>query len=147
MKKSNSMDDFEKRIQRLPPRPVPPEWREEILRNAHAVDRRAPDAARPGGLLSTLNHQLSTLLWPHPRAWAGLASLWILIFALKLSTRDERSIAGKISPVSPEVSAELRQQKLFFAELAGTTEGQAAPPSKLFLPRPRSARRDEQQAA
>ena len=131
------MDDFEKRIQRQPLRQIPNEWRAEILAAAKPVARLAPHAS----FLSTLNHQLSTILWPHPKAWAGLAAVWIAIFALNLSTRgDSQIVARKSAPSSPEVVAELRQQKLLFAQLIGSGDAREAEPPRLFLPRPRSER-------
>jgi hypothetical protein len=137
MKKSNNMDDFEKQIQRQPLRQIPNEWRAEILAAAKPVSRLAPHAS----FLSTLNHQLSTILWPHPAAWAGLATVWIFIFALNFSMRDKTPmVAEKISPPSPEMVAELRQQKLLFAELIGANDLRVADRQKFFLPKPRSER-------
>lgn len=83
------------------------------------------------------------LIWPGPRAWGALAAVWILIFALKLSTRDETHALARKSTVPPEAIAELRQQRLFFAELIGMRETRDAEPPKSFAPRPRSERRYE----
>ena len=47
-------------------------------------------------------------------------------------------IAEKSAPPSPEMVAELRQQKLLFAELIGSAETHVADRQKFFLPRPRS---------
>ena len=74
------MDNFEQKLQRQPLRQVPAEWRGEILVAAD-VNRRNRSvreftfAATFRRLLSTLNAQLSTILWPHPKAWAGLAAV------------------------------------------------------------------------
>src|SRR5437016_3639465 len=74
-------DNFEKKLERLPLREIPRDWRNDILsaarRAIHA--QPAPRSTLHGSrsLLSTLNRQLSTLLWPAPRAWAGLAAIWL----------------------------------------------------------------------
>ena len=130
------MDKFEQRLSRQPLRPVPAEWREEILAAA-AVQHRSPGERR--SFLSTLNSQLSTILWPHPVAWAGLAAVWILIFTVDLSVRDRApSVAEKYSPPPAEVMVELRQQQRLLAELMGPRETRDAERQKDFLPRPRS---------
>ncbi len=83
------------------------------------------------------------LFLPKPQAWAGLAAVWVLILALKLSTHDHSHIVASNSSVSPEVIAELQQQKHLYAELAGIAQLPEVKPSKPFVPRPRSARRCE----
>jgi hypothetical protein len=134
------MNEFEQKLQRQPLREIPGKWRAEILGAANSSVRTTPNVVRPG-FLSTLNHQLSTLLWPHPKAWAGLATVWVLILTVNFSTRDKTPVvAEKAVPPSPEVVAELRQQKLMFAELIGPVETQVADRQKRFLPRPRSER-------
>lgn len=83
------------------------------------------------------------LILPRPQAWAGLAAVWILILALKLSTHDSSYLVARKSSVAPEVMTELQQQKHLFAELAGIPQLPDVKPSKPFMPRPRSARRCE----
>ena len=140
------MDDFEQKLQRQPLRQIPGEWREEILREGRRAAvpeiRDADTASLPKwSWLSTINHQLSTLLWPHPRAWAGLATVWILILAVNFSMRDKSpALAEKSSPPSPEVIVELRQQQRLLAELIGPRDEHDADRSKSFVPQPRSER-------
>jgi hypothetical protein len=130
------MNEFEQKLQRQPLRKIPGEWRAEILT---AATRQSSRVALRASFLSTLDAQLSTLLWPHPKAWAGLAAVWILIFAVNFSMRDKTPIvAEKSAPTSREMVAELRQQNLLFAELIGPAEARVADRQKLFLPRPRS---------
>src|ERR1035441_6307492 len=84
-------EDFEKRLARQPLRQVPGEWREEILSAARQVSlpehatRNTQQLPASRSLLSTINYQLSTLLWPHPTAWAGLAAVWLVILVINLS--------------------------------------------------------------
>ena len=142
-------EDFEQKLQRQPLRQVPAEWREEILSVANevgtarrAVHGRLDEASLPKwSWLSTINHQLSTLLWPHPKAWAGLAAVWILILATNFSVRDKSPVmAEKTAPPSPEVIVELRQQQRLLAELIGSRDERDANRSKSFVPLPRSER-------
>ena len=134
-------ENFEQRLRRQSLRQIPGEWRAEILAAAEGAKgcRHSSPIARHW--LSTLNHQLSTFFWPHPKAWAGLAAVWIFIFALNFSMRDKTAlVAEKVLPPSPEVVAELRQQKLLFAELIGSRDAGDADRSKSYVPRPRSER-------
>jgi hypothetical protein len=139
-------DDFEQRLQCQPLRQIPGEWREEILREGRrtaALEIRDTNMASlpKWSWLSTINHQLSTILWPHPQAWAGLAAIWVLIFAVNFSTRDRLPImARKSAPPSPEVIVELKQQQRMLAELMGPRETHDADRTKSFVPQPRSER-------
>jgi hypothetical protein len=91
--------------------------------------------------LSTFKNQLSTFFWPHPQAWAGLAAVWILIFAVNFSMRDAGPVETvKSAPPSPEAMAELKKQQRMFAELVGASVAPDADRRKIFLPRPRSER-------
>ena len=128
-------DDFESRLQRQPLRRVPHEWRSEILAAALSPSRPAPSAS----FLETCNLKLATLLWPHPKAWAGLAAVWIFIFAVNFSMRDSSPrLAEKSAPPSPEVIVELRQQQRLFAELIGPREERDAGRSKTYKSHPRT---------
>lgn len=130
-------EDFEQRLQRRPLRQIPAGWRAEIL----AAANPAPRSASRTPFLSTINSQLSTLLWPHPKAWAGLAAVWILIIAVDFSIRDKSPvIAERSSPPSPEVVAELKQQQRILAELIGARDALDADRSKPMAPQPRSER-------
>ena len=84
-----NLDDFEARLSRQPLRPVPPAWRDEVLRSA---------AAGHSSRSSTLNPQPSTFwrswLWPSPVAWAGLAATWVVILALNHAAAPPMSASG-----------------------------------------------------
>jgi hypothetical protein len=130
-------DDLEQKLSRLSLRHIPAKWRGEIL--DAAISRHASCVTRHS-FLSTLNHQLSTLLWPHPKAWAGLAAVWMLIFCLDFSMRDTTPIAAeKAASPSPEVMVELKQQQRMLAELIGSSQARDAE-SPRFFPLPRSER-------
>ena len=134
-------DDFESRLSHQPLRQIPGEWRGEILSAARERQtvRHSPVGIRRSWL-STLNFQLSTILWPHPKAWAGLAAVWILIFAVDFSMRETTPVmAEKATPPSPEVIVELKQQQRMLAELIGANQAREAETPR-FLPLPRSER-------
>jgi hypothetical protein len=132
------MDDFEQKLQRQALRQIPGKWRGQILDAATSCQA---SRATHHTFLSTLNHQLSTILWPHPKAWAGLAAVWILILAMDFSMRDKTPVmAEKSGPPSPEMVAELKQQQQLLAELIGARETQDADRSKPLVPRPRPER-------
>ncbi len=135
-------DDFESRLQGQPLRQLPSDWRREILAAAREAPAPVHAARSPHeSWLSTFNHQLSTLFWPHPKAWAGLAAVWICIVALNLSLRDSSPrMAMKSAPPSAEVIMELRKQHRMFAELGGGREPAVADQRKVFAPKPRSQR-------
>jgi hypothetical protein len=134
-------DDFEQKLQSQPLRQIPSNWRAEILakvREEQAIRHSSFVLRR--SWLSTLNSQLSTILWPHPRAWAGLAAVWICILILNFSIRDKAPVmVEKSAPPAPEVVAELKQQQRMLAELIGANQAREAERPG-FLPLPRSER-------
>lgn len=103
-------------------------------------------ASRPLGWLSTINSQLSTLLWPHPKAWAGLAAVWFVILAANFATRETAPVleARRVTTPSPDTLRLLKQQERLLAELSGWSEPREANLPKAMPPRPRTERRDEQ---
>ena len=142
----NGEDLFEKQLERQPLRPVPPAWREEILsaarqalRYAHA-SRLTHHVPARRTLLSILSSQLSTLLWPHPRAWAGLAAAWLLVIGLQLAAHEPAGpeIANQPARPSPQMRELLQQQEQLFAELIGPMESPAVIRPKPLLPAPHS---------
>jgi hypothetical protein len=88
-----------------------------------------------------LSQHLSALLWPHPKAWAGLAATWILIAVLNFSTREPSPrLAARAAAPTPATLVELRQQHKLYAELLGRMDTQDADRPRLFPPKPRSER-------
>ena len=131
---------FERRLSRQPLRPVPADWRSEILAAARAAQAPLHAARSPQqqSWPSAIRHPLSALLWPHPRAWAGLAAVWLLIIAVNVSQRDPApKLAKTAAPESPEVIVELKKQQRLFAELVGPRETRDADRPRNFKPKPR----------
>jgi len=140
---NDETEQFERRLSQQPLRSVPTAWRGEIL----AAARAAQTTCHPSPVTSPLQpsrpssilHLLSSLLWPHPKAWAGLAAVWIFILAVNVSMRDSSpKMAEKSAPPSPEVIVELRKQQRLFAELVGPPETRDADRSKTYKSHPRT---------
>jgi hypothetical protein len=139
--------EFEQRLRRQPMKKAPGDLRAKVLSAARQAEPVRHPLAEPrcsgNGWLLILNHQLSRLLWPHPRAWAGLAAVWLLVFALNFSASEKGpKFSEKSTPPSPETIAELKQQQKMQAELIGFAEVQVADRQRFLLPRPRSERRE-----
>ena len=86
-------DDFENQLRRTPIRPAPEAWRGEILRAAHAA---APAKPEP-------QQWWRELLWPCPRAWAGLAAAWVVVLASQYDGSEARSATPVQSAKAPAV--------------------------------------------
>jgi hypothetical protein len=135
-------EQFEQRLSRQPLRPIPADWRADILKAAQANEKSArPSAANQTGWRQVVGHKLKALLWPNPKAWAGLAAVWVLIAVINFSMRDTTPMTvEKSAPPSPAAVAELRSQQRMFAELSGQIEPQEADRQKNFPLKPHSQR-------
>jgi hypothetical protein len=131
-------EDFEKRLRGQPMRELPPNWRTDIL----AAARQATEtqyASRIAHFLSTIIHQLSTFLWPSPKAWAGMAAVWIAILVINhFVGGPSQQIAENLTPPSTALMLAVQQQARFSTERPAG--GEAPSP---ILPAPRSDRSDE----
>jgi hypothetical protein len=146
MEMENEMksDDFEQKLRQQPIRQVPQAWRAEILATASQASRLNVDARPSRGFLSTLNSRLSTLLWPHPKAWAGLAAIWIGILTINFFTADPTGqIARNVSEPSPELMIALQEQRRELARLTESGSAYDLERPRSSPPRPRSELRVE----
>ncbi len=107
--------------------------------NSKATKEQSLPAVFVASLLRCPNKLWLELIWPCRRIWAGLAAVWILIFAVNFSQRDPSEMMARKSP-SPEMIMAFRQQEKLLAELIGQNEPQAAERTKTFSPRPSSER-------
>jgi hypothetical protein len=144
---NDEKEPFEQRLSRQPLRPVPADWRAGILRAAQAVQLnekslRLP-AASQTGWRKVVERELRALVWPNPKAWAGLAAVWALIAIINFSMRDTTpQITEKSAPPSPAALAELRNQQRMFVELSGQDETQEADRQKNMPLKPHSEREE-----
>ena len=122
--------EFEQRLRDQPMRRIPSQWRSDIL--AAAQTARPSHQAAPSSIL----HFLSSILWPSPYAWGGLAAAWVLIVLVNSSANCESGlVAAKSAPPSPQIMEAVREQQKMLAELIGQPE---APPAVIDRPQPRT---------
>jgi hypothetical protein len=135
-------EQFEQRLSRQTLRQVPAEWRTGIMQATQANEKSArPSAVNQTGWRQVVGRELKALLWPNPKAWAGLAAVWVLIAVINFSMRDTTPMTAEMSaPSSPAAVAELRSQQRMFAELSGQIEPQEADRQKIFPLKPHSER-------
>jgi len=120
--------DFEKRMQDLPMRDVPGDWKARILA-----------AAKP------LPAWWQEWLWPHPRAWAGLAVAWGIILLLSAATPGEPAAVGRKTFDAWQSFALLQKETEIIAQLSSPDEIRRPPPSPPpAATQPRSSRRVKQ---
>ena len=142
---NNEKESFEQRLGRQPLRPVPANWRAGILRAAQTVQVNEKSVHLPvasqTGWRHVVGRELRALFWPNPKAWAGLAAVWVLIAIINFSMRDTTpQTTEKSAPPSPAAVAELRNQQRMFVELSCQGETQEADRQKNIPLKPHSER-------
>ncbi len=142
----NDRDPFEERLRHQPLRPVPPAWRDEILRAARASAGPVTAPVGPrSSWYSAIEARLSALLWPNPRAWAGLAAAWLVVLGLNFAAHEpaRSQAASQAVPPSPQMRELLRQQEQLLAELIGPMDDTIADHPKPAAPQPHSQLREQ----
>ena len=118
-------DPLEHQLRQQSFRPLPAEWRGQILAAAEAAGRQHGTDPFP------IRGWLLGLLWPAPRAWAALGLAWALIAVLNvLAIPDDRLRSGSIAEVRtlpPVLRLALVEQKRLRAELLGTNYTELPP--------------------
>ena len=116
------------------------EIRDEVLNTEFREGRRATISKFRVADTATLPMLLwRELIWPCRRIWTGLAAVWVLLFIVDFSQRDNVSgVTGKPTR-SGEVIMSLQAQQRWMNELLAD---RSAPPetdrSRNFAPKPRS---------
>ena len=78
---------------------------------------------------------LSDWLWPHPKAWAGLAAIWIVILAMNLADSDGRRQMANVNPPPSRAMLEaLKEQQQMLARIFAPPAPIAAEPPKPSRP-------------
>jgi hypothetical protein len=127
------MNEFEKKLQEQKFRPMPEEWRREILSTLPS----AGSAERPR-FLARLNGYVTALLWPNPKAWAAMATIWIGLLVIGATNNsDSTQMTKDAGPRPVEYLRALQEQRQILALLFN----EALPPAespKSDRPRPRT---------
>lgn len=129
--------DFENKLRQHSIRPIPAEWRNEILRNASASVPVEETTASPS------IPWWRELLWPCPQAWAGLAVVWVVILGLNVVfARNDTMLAVARPPLTRESFEAFKEEQRLIAQLVDPTSvnHEVAEPPKESAPRPRSER-------
>ena len=132
-------EDFESQLRQQSLRSLPAEWRREIL--AAATESVRPAAVAPVPRRPVFGG-LTALFWPHPGAWAGLATTWVAIAALNHAAAGPEpvTVAKSSSPTSPAMILVWREQQQELLRLVMPQEPDAAEPPPVFILRPRGSR-------
>jgi len=126
-------DEFEQQLQSRPLRPVPSEWRAEILEAAHRASCPRPAVTdRPPA------PWWREWLWPCQQAWAGLAAVWMLLLGWQFAAPSAPSSVTRQSP-DPEKQTALAAQRRELARLL-EVPADPAPAAEPVAPGPRSER-------
>ncbi len=120
-------------------------WEKAIQAVADVNRRKQPvrELTFAATLANAVRLSFQELIWPCRHVWAGLAAVWVVIFAVNFSAHDPGLIAGKSPPPTREMILTFRQQEKLLAELVGPNEPHVAAPLKPLSPRPSSERRFE----
>lgn len=98
------LDSFEQLLRRQPLRPVPEEWRGDLLAAARSATTPRPTVADP----TPWTARLRDWLWPSPVAWGALAACWVAIATLN----------HLAAPSAPELARAQRDARLAAAYFA-----------------------------
>lgn len=116
-------DPFEQQLAQQSLRPIPPEWRHDIL--TRAVSGLEPRDSDLAPAVST-RQRLKDWLWPHPVAWAGLAACWLAILTLNRLA----------APSAAELAQVQAGARIAEAVFAASRSPQALEVTTPLLPRP-----------
>jgi len=128
------MNDFEEQLKSQPFRPIPPQWRQEILQAAQAEVE--PNVTKPAAA-HFVRSWWRELLWPCPQAWAALAGIWMVLFWVSFRIGEPvvpKSANMRPLVIPPQILMALQEQHRFYLELIQPAPVQEAETK----PRPRT---------
>jgi hypothetical protein len=128
-----NLEDFDKRLQQQPIRPVPEHWRNQILQRARQIDSRQPKAEN-----SPAKSWLHQLLWPCPQAWGALAAVWVVVLFLNSNSHSPNASVVKVPTESREVMMAVKHQLIYRTELMTANDVPVAEPPKFSAPQSRN---------
>jgi hypothetical protein len=131
-----NLDSFEQRLRRQPLRPIPKEWREEILAAARLAGARTVAGGAPAAVAEPW---WRAWLWPHPAAWAALAGVWAAVIALHWDTPANTGAMPRRTAASPEAIRFYAEQHRELGQILEPLTGSKPKPAGW---RPRSERKD-----
>jgi hypothetical protein len=131
-----NLDEFEQRLKAQPFQPIPPDWREELLRGA----RRAASAPVASAPATSPRRWLHEWLWPSPVAWGALAACWVAVLVLN---RAALPSAAELAETRANARLALAYQALVrdFSAAESGVDARPTPPSD----RPPQRRSDRSQ--
>jgi hypothetical protein len=118
-------DPFEQQLQEQELRPLPADWRSQVL---HAAAQRS--TARSEVLpLARLERRswVQMLFWPCPKAWAGLAIAWLLIVGVNLVERMSKPGSREEFAGAAPVAVYVENRQLLTQLLTPTKPNPAQP--------------------
>ncbi|HEY5041713.1 MAG TPA: hypothetical protein VIK53_06880 [Verrucomicrobiae bacterium] len=106
-------------------------------------NKETKEQSRPSSLVALLlccfNKFWLELIWPCRRIWTGLATIWILIFAINYAQRDgSQNINVKSAPTVGVMMAFGEQEKMLNELLADRSLSSEADRPRNAAPKPRS---------
>jgi hypothetical protein len=120
-------DDFEKFLAKQPLRPIPPEWRAQILETATASEPAKPQPAKNEPSIPWWR----ALLWPSPVAWGSVACVWLLIIGMNIASRPSKGETVAIPAASSQdIFITILHERQLVQELFQPEKEPAAPSPK-----------------
>jgi|SRR5579883_70754 hypothetical protein len=132
-----STNDFEKRLQQQPLRPIPSHWRDEIL-GAASGECAARANLGDRKLSSVLILLWRELIHPCPVAWSGMVGLWLMLWAVNAHLRsgDEPELnSGQTASESQRIQS-FKEARGVLVELTGPLEEPGDNPARHTRPKP-----------
>ena len=136
--------EFERKLQATRLKGLPAEWRGEILAAARSLaPTPATQPVKASVQVAGWWSGFIRIFDPYPRAWAGLAAVWLVIFGLsQAGSPGGQKPAAMAAQVTPEMLADLKPQQKLYAELLGSHPGTQAKPHLDPADRPHTWRRE-----